>query len=231
MGCPPTAAPGSLDDVAEVVRISGGCLNVEYIPLAGRTIDQVREELASDPEVHAVDVPVTDDYPLDFPYDDKEQWHLERIEADILWYGGTGKDGLRVFSGWPDGADVVVAVIDDGVDGTHGDLDGNLITTGDACHRRVNEDWNGDVNDHGTHVAGIIAAERNGRDVAGVAPQARILPIKKHYYDDLYDTNDNYVGPTDPDCYDLIPSTAAAAGLAIEQGADVINMSFGSPVP
>ena len=230
VGCPPTAAPGSLDDVAEVVRISGGCLNVEYIPLAGRTIDEVREELASDSEVHAVDVPVTDDYAFDFPYDEAEQWHLEEIEANILWYGGTGRDGLRVFSGWPtEGTEVVVAVIDDGVDGTHHDLDANLVTTGDACHRRVNEDWDGDVNDHGTHVAGIIAAERNGRDVVGVAPQARILPIKKHYRDDLFDKNDNYLGPTDPHCFGLIPSTTAAVKLAMEQGADVINMSFGGP--
>ena len=124
---------------------------------------------------------------------------------------------------------MVVAVIDDGVDGTHHDLDANLVTTGDACHRRVNEDWDGDVNDHGTHVAGIIAAERNGRDVVGVAPQARILPIKKHYRDDLFDKNGNYLGPTDPHCFGLIPSTTAAVKLAMEQGADVINMSFGGP--
>ena len=36
--CPPTAAPASLDDVAEVVRITDGCLNIEYIPLQGRTV-------------------------------------------------------------------------------------------------------------------------------------------------------------------------------------------------
>ena len=228
--CPPTVAPGSLDDVAEVVRISEGCLNVEYIPLQGRTIDQVRQELASDPDVHAVDIPVTDDYPLDFPYDDKEQWHLKEIEADILWDGGTSRDGHRVFSGWPtEGAEVVVAVIDDGVDGSHHDLDANLITTGDDCHRSVNRDWDGDMNDHGTHVAGIIAAERNGRDVVGVAPWARILPIKKHYRDDRFDKDGNYLGETDPDCYKLIGSTTAAVDMAIEEGADVINMSFGGP--
>ena len=236
--CPPTRVRGSLADVAEVVRISGGCLYVEYVPLGGRTVDQVREELASDPEVHAVDLPVIDVYPSDFPYDDKEQWHLERIEANNLWYGGVGADGLRVLSGWPAGADVVVAVIDDGVDGSHPDLDANLITRGDSCHRSPHKNNKGELNDHGTHVAGIIGAERNGRDVVGVAPDARILPIKIHFSDDfekdqegefIEDSNGDRI-PLDSHCYSLVRSTADAVRLAIEQGADVINMSYGGPI-
>ena len=226
--CPPTAAPALLDDVAEVVRIADGCLNVEYIPLEGRTIKQVREELASDPEVHAVDLPVTDVYPSDFHYDEvgKEQWHLEKIEADILWNGGTSGEGLRV-SGWPAGAEVVVAVIDDGVDGSHRDLDANLITTGDSCHRSVTVDLDGDLNDHGTHVAGIIAAEKNSQDVVGVAPEAMILPIKIHYGDDL----DGKGNASDPTCLVLVASSTAAVAMATLQGADVINMSFGGRSP
>ena len=120
--CPPTASPLSLDDVAEVVRITDGCLNIEYIPLQGRTVAQVRQELASDPDVHAVGRAVTD-YALDssheFPYDEdaKKQWHLEAIEADKLWDGWEDGNGRR----WPGsvGAGVVVAVIDTGVDGGH----------------------------------------------------------------------------------------------------------------
>ena len=238
--CPPTRVRGSLADVAEVVRISGGCLYVEYVPLGGRTVDQVRELLASDPEVHAVDLPVIDVYPSDFHYDDRdyEQWHLERIEANNLWYGGVGADGLRVLSGWPAGADVVVAVIDDGVDGSHPDLDANLITRGDSCHRSPHKNNKGELNDHGTHVAGIIGAERNGRDVVGVAPDARILPIKIHFGDDfekdqegefIEDSNGDRV-PLDSHCYSLVRSTADAVRLAIEQGADVINMSYGGPI-
>ena len=238
--CPPTRVRGSLADVAEVVRISGGCLYVEYVPLGGRTVDQVREELASDPEVHAVDLPVIDVYPSDFHYDDRdyEQWHLERIEANNLWYGGVGADGLRVLSGWPAGADVVVAVIDDGVDGSHPDLDANLITRGDSCHRSPHKNNKGELNDHGTHVAGIIGAERNGRYVVGVAPDARILPIKIHFSDDfekdqkgkfIEDSNGDRI-PLDSHCYSLVRSTADAVRLAIEQGADVINMSYGGPI-
>ena len=199
--CPATAAPASLDDVAEVVRIAGGCFNVEYVPLEGRSIEEVREELASDPEVHAVDLPETDHRLLSFH--DQEgriaQWHLEAIEADELWR-------------WRWGADVVVAVIDTGVDGDHQDLDDNLIATDDDCHRTV-------THSHGTHVAGIIAAERNEQDVVGVAPEARVLPIKLHLNPDQLD----------PTCHELVPTTAAAVLLAVQEGAEVINMSFGGP--
>ena len=203
VGCPPTVAPGSLDDVAEVVRISDGCLNIEYIPLQGHTIAQVRQGLASDPDVHAVDLPVTDLRLLDFHYDEvgKEQFHLKSIEANKLWDGWT--DDGRGWSGWPAGADVVVAVIDTGVDETHRDLDANVVTTVDVCHRTV-------THSHGTHVAGIIAAERNRRDAVGVAPKAKILPVRL------------LAG-------DCVHSLAASIDLAVEHGADVINMSLGGP--
>ena len=201
--CPPTASPLSLDDVAEVVRITDGCLNIEYIPLQGRTVAQVRQELASDPDVHAVGRAVTD-YALDssheFPYDEdaKKQWHLEAIEADKLWDGWEDGNGRR----WPGsvGAGVVVAVIDTGVDGGHRDLDKNIESSVDACHRT-------DINSHGTHVAGIVAAERNSKDVAGVAPEAKIVPIRL------------LAGA-------CVGSATAAVDLAMEKGADVINMSF-----
>ena len=191
-----------------MVRITGGCLNVEYVALAGRTVEQVREELALDPEVHAVSRPVTDVYPIDFHSDaaGMDQWHLEAIDANTLWWGEQTQVGRRV-GGWPADADVVVAVIDTGVDGGHPDLDDNLITRdGDVCHRT-------DPHGHGTHVAGIVAAERNGEAVVGVAPQAEILPIR--------------LSPVG----DCLPSATAAIDLAIEQGADVINisLSWGTP--
>ena len=99
--CPPTVVPGSLDDIAEVVRISGGCLNVEYVPISGRSIGEVREELADDPEVHAVGRPVTEYFLDSFPHDSShEQWHLEEIEADKLWDGWTDNNGRR-WACWP----------------------------------------------------------------------------------------------------------------------------------
>ena len=206
--CPPTVAPESLDDVAEVVRIENGCLLVEYEPLDGRTIDEVRSELVSDPTVHAVGLPPEDPY-LDSSHHGSgsyaadpqasDQWHLDRMNAAELW------------AGWPTGASVIVAVIDSGVDATHVDLDSNVLTTGDACHRTPN-------GAHGTHVAGIVAAEQgNGLYVAGIAPNARILPIKIRLGG----------APDDATCDALVPSVTVALLEAITAGADVINMSFG----
>ena len=78
-------------------------------------------------------------------------------------------------------AEIVVAVIDTGVELDHPELADRLARDSDgafgydfANNRRDARDDNG----HGTHVAGTIAAELNGRSVAGVAPKVRILPVK-----------------------------------------------------
>ena len=70
------------------------------------------------------------------------------------------------------GSDVGVAVLDTGVDFNHGDLKTavNAFTAFGVSAQ--------DNNGHGTHVAGIIAASRNGRDVVGVAPNATIYAVK-----------------------------------------------------
>ena len=114
-----------------------------------------------------------------------------------------------------------VAVIDDGVDATHPDLDANVLNSGSACHRVPN-------GGHGTHVAGIIAAERNNDGaVVGVAPNARILPIKIHFPTDFL-REDNGDKALDPDCHEEVPSLAAAIIRAIKSGVHVINMSLSS---
>ncbi|MFP5322551.1 MAG: Ig-like domain-containing protein [Acidimicrobiia bacterium] len=75
------------------------------------------------------------------------------------------------------GSGVRVAVIDTGIDLDHPDLDGNLDAgLGYDC---VNNDTNADDDQgHGTHVAGTVAAEANGSQVIGVAPTARLVPVK-----------------------------------------------------
>ena len=221
--CPPTVAPDSLDDVAEVVRIADGCMIVEYEPLRGRTVEEVREALSADLSVHAVGVPPRDIYPDQSPPTDSwrvEQWFLDAIGIEPLW------------DMWPSGPgsdDVIVAVIDDGVDATHPDLDANVLNIGNACHRVPNAG-------HGTHVAGIIAAERdNDGAVVGIAPDAKILPIKVHYSADkrvpgILDRE--YWGlelenvPLDADCHKDVPSLTAALTRAVNERADVINMSL-----
>jgi len=70
------------------------------------------------------------------------------------------------------GEGVGVAVVDTGVDLAHPDLAGTVdafSAFGGSCQ---------DGNGHGTHVAGIVAAQNNTRDVLGVAPKARIYCVK-----------------------------------------------------
>lgn len=121
------------------------------------------------------------------------QWGLALVEAQRAWKVATGKG-------------VVVAVVDGGVDATNPDLRGKVLPGKDFVHGSRNA-WS-DVDGHGTNVAGIIAATRdNGLGVAGVAPDARILPVKS--------------GEVLPD-----PAlTPAAVRWAADQGAKVILIS------
>lgn len=73
------------------------------------------------------------------------------------------------------GAGIVVAVIDTGIYASHPDLSANILNSGTSCIRRTTSN---DDNGHGTHVAGTIAALDNGFGVVGVAPKAKLIPVK-----------------------------------------------------
>ena len=93
-----------------------------------------------------------------------KQWNLRRVAADAAWALSTGKP------------DFVVAVLDSGVDAGHPDLSANLVAGYDFVNQDADPD---DDYGHGTHVAGIIAAElNNSQGIAGVAPQVKIMPLK-----------------------------------------------------
>jgi subtilisin family serine protease len=122
--------------------------------------------------------------------------HQETGVADV---DIDGLEALRITTGSPD---VIVAVIDDGVDFSHPDLAGRAWTNpgeaGPLANNGVDDDGNGYVDDvhgwdfcnnnktvhdagadgHGTHVAGTIAASLNGNGVVGVAPGIRIMALK-----------------------------------------------------
>ena len=105
-------------------------------------------------------------YPDDAQYDTKQKVYLEHI---------------RVNEAWPviGNANVVqVAVLDTGIDSNHPDLIRNLaLATGVLPAQPFSDDHG-----HGTHVAGIIAAQlNNGIYTAGIAPNARIQAIKVWY--------------------------------------------------
>jgi subtilisin family serine protease len=101
-----------------------------------------------------------------------EQWDMQVIKAD---QAHQVSDGSR---------DVLVGVLDSGIDPDHPDLEAN-IDTADSVNctdaGRVDQSttgWHPTTSDHGTHVAGTIAAARNGLGIVGVAPNARMASVK-----------------------------------------------------
>ena len=101
------------------------------------------------------------------------QWHLHNTGQ---LKGGTAGEDINVEEVWDDnnlGAGINVAVVDDGMDYTHEDLSANVDTTRNHDYTGRNDIFH-PLEDHGTAVAGIIAAQNNSLGVRGVAPQAKI---------------------------------------------------------
>lgn len=109
------------------------------------------------------------------------------------------------------GEGIKVGIIDTGVCETHPDLKGRIkdgvnFTSedrGSIC----------DYSGHGTHIAGIVSAERNGSGVVGVAPKADLYIAK------AFDKS----GKT------TYPAIEHSLSWMVDRGVDVINMSFSSP--
>jgi hypothetical protein len=135
---------------------------------------------------------------------DDESNHV--IKADSVWekYGATGKG-------------VVIGIIDTGIDSTHQDLSHGKVIGG---YDFVNSDNNPmDDHGHGTHCAGIAAA--NGPGLKGVAPDAKLMAIKVlnewgSGYDSWIIAGIEYA--VDPDGNPLT-----------DDGVDIISMSLGAP--
>ncbi len=154
-----------------------------------------------------------------------QQWVLKSCGIQSSW------DYLEEKGLNPGGSSsITVAVIDTGVDYEHKDLKHNIWTnSGEVPDNNIDDDGNGYVDDyygidmtanmgsgmddhgHGTHVAGIIAAENNDIGVVGIAYNTKIMPVKAG----------------DASGYFLQDNIANAIMYAYNQGADVINMSFG----
>jgi len=117
----------------------------------------------------------------------------------------------RFYEPWvtlPSFESIPVAIIDSGVDTRHPDLADKVIGRKSFVGGSASTDTLG----HGTFVAGIIAADvDNGIGIAGLAPSAQLLVAKV--------VNANHSIPVDAE--------AAAIRWAVDQGARVINLSFG----
>lgn len=160
----------------------------------------------------------------------ENQWHLEKAKVKAAW------DYLEN-SNLPAGGDpsITIAVIDTGVDYSHPDLAANMwVNAQEIPGNGLDDDGNGFVDDfhgvsvvsesyshngdpdddhgHGTHVAGIIAST-GGNNIGGVgvAYNSKIMAVKAAQYSGVMTSTD----------------IAEAIYYAVDNGADIINMSFG----
>ncbi|MFE9838856.1 type VII secretion-associated serine protease mycosin [Streptomyces sp. NPDC005551] len=138
-----------------------------------------------------------------------QQWALDALHTEQAWRTTRG-------------AGITVAVLDTGVDAEHPDLAGNVLTGKDMVGfgaRRGDRAWAR----HGTAMAGIIAGHGhgtgNGDGVMGIAPEARILPVRV-----ILEDGDSARGKARN-----TRGNALAEGIrwAADHDADVINLSLG----
>ncbi|MEG4029214.1 MULTISPECIES: S8 family serine peptidase [unclassified Microcoleus] len=157
----------------------------------------------------------------DIPDLGENNWALDVMNAPEVWHQNITGNGI------------VVAVVDSGVDYTHPDLDDNIWQNpGEIAGNGIDDDRNGYIDDirgwdfvasdnnpmdldfdgHGTHIAGAIAAERNDFGITGVAPNAKIMPVRV----------------LDAFGYGELNNVAAGIRYAVDNGANVINLSLGN---
>lgn len=178
-----------------------------------------------------------------------KQWALHNTGQAYPYSGsynippGTPDADIDAVEAWDTqsgSTDIVVAVIDTGIDYAHRDLAANAWTNAAEAGGTagVDDDGNGFIDDvhgydfcsygqardsdpaddhgHGTHAAGIVAAAgNNGLDIAGVAWNAKVMPIKH--------ANSSGEGTTE--------DAADAIYYAVANGADILSMSWGSMFP
>lgn len=136
-----------------------------------------------------------------------EQWNLDRVRTDEAWRTTRGEGA-------------VVAVVDTGVALDHPDLFDRIVKRDDGSVVGINlVDGDLDPSDqhgHGTLVAGVIAAAAdNGWGIAGVAPEARILPVR--VLDATGSGRSEDVG--------------RGIRWAVDNGADIVNVSLEAVAP
>ncbi|MGB0929610.1 MAG: S8 family serine peptidase, partial [Chitinophagales bacterium] len=194
-------------------------------------IDELIAALQSDPNVeYAEKIPIERLFfdPNDPAENAGEQWHLAAMDASAAWDLSLGDEG------------VVVAVVDDAVRITHEDLtNSKWVNSGEIAGNGIDDDDNGYIDDingwdaadndnnpnppstatasafsHGTHVAGLVGATtNNNKGIAAIGGGVSIMAIKC--------TANNTSNSS------IISHGWSGFQYALNNGADVINMSWG----
>ena len=112
------------------------------------------------------------------------QWSLNNDGVNTSSWGGTPGADMNIFNAWSTttgSSSIKVAIIDEGVDLNHPDLQANLLSGYDATGQGSNGGPQGD-DAHGTACAGIVAAVGNNNlGLAGVAYSTKIVPVRIAY--------------------------------------------------
>jgi subtilisin len=153
------------------------------------------------------------------------QWNIEIINASDVWnsYNSSYGDAAYGYS-----ATIRVAVVDTGIDYNHKDLQKAVewcvvsLNNEKTFYRGYSLSNCRDLNGHGTHVAGIIAARLNGFGVAGVAPKTVIYAIRV-----LSASGSGYVSDVAKGIVEATKGPDNKPGT--DDDADVISMSLGGP--
>ncbi len=185
-------AENQASEIAEISQIG-----VKILKVPEHALEKVESAFRNNAAVEFVEK----DYllePTAIPNDPSfsNQWYLTTIKAPEAWDITTGSSSIPI------------AILDSGVDPTHPDLQGKLISGYNFFNN--NNDWS-DVCGHGTKVAGSAAAiTNNGIGVAGVAQNNPIIPIR------ITDTN----------CWGYYSAMAQGIVYAADLGAKAANISF-----
>lgn len=146
-----------------------------------------------------------------------QQWAWDNSGADVGSVPDADMDMPEAWHILHDAPDIKVAIVDDGFDLTHEDLQGNFDPSGGvSCIKGTCTDGTTAAEQdtkkefHGTLVAGVLdAVGNNGTGVAGAIWHGNLLPIRTDLRSD---------------------SLAAAVRYAVDHGARIINISLGGPV-
>lgn len=131
-----------------------------------------------------------------------EQWYLEAMQAEKMWKVSTGK-GIKV------------AVVDSGINDSTPSLRGQVLSGKDVT--KEPGDVNTDTNGHGTTMAELIAGTGKGGGIKGLAPGAKIIPIRAAI-----------TAPGEELDWSKDAATDKAIRAAANSDAQIINLSLGS---